>query len=112
MSTLNPEQLKAVAHRDGPLKIVAGAGTGKTGTLTQRFGYLVDQGVPADRILTLPGSDPHLVADVAAARNWFGTIDVIAHQRIAVPGSVATVCCTWATKSASVRVGPSVGRSR
>ena len=56
MSTLNPEQLKAVAHRDGPLKIVAGAGTGKTGTLARRFGCLADQGVPADRILTLTSS--------------------------------------------------------
>src|SRR5437868_15403579 len=50
---LNPDQLRAVTHTHGPLKIVAGAGTGKTGTLTRRFAYLVEQGVPADRILAL-----------------------------------------------------------
>jgi DNA helicase-2/ATP-dependent DNA helicase PcrA len=50
---VNPAQLAAVTHLDGPLKIVAGAGTGKTGTLTRRFAHLVEQGVPPDRILAL-----------------------------------------------------------
>ncbi len=50
---VNPDQLRAVTHTSGPLKIVAGAGTGKTGTLTRRFGHLVDQGVAPDRILAL-----------------------------------------------------------
>src|SRR5947209_4025919 len=52
-SGLNSEQAQVVTHARGPLKVVAGAGTGKTGTLTRRFGYLVDEGVPADRILAL-----------------------------------------------------------
>jgi putative ABC transport system permease protein len=42
-------------------------------------------------LVTLPGSDPELAADISAARTAFGTIDVIAHRRIAIPGSVATV---------------------
>ena len=41
---LNPEQLKAVLHQDGPLLIVAGAGTGKTTVITQRIVYLIEQG--------------------------------------------------------------------
>jgi len=53
LARLNPEQLQAVTYTGGPLKIVAGAGTGKTGTLTCRFAYLVEQGTPADRILAL-----------------------------------------------------------
>jgi DNA helicase II / ATP-dependent DNA helicase PcrA len=53
LSGLNLDQLSAVTHLHGPLKIVAGAGTGKTGTLTRRFAYLVEQGVAPDRILAL-----------------------------------------------------------
>jgi putative ABC transport system permease protein len=42
----------------------------------------------ANQLLTLPGADPHLAADLAAARNWFGTIEVIENQNVAVPGTV------------------------
>jgi len=50
---LNEEQLAAATAPDGPLLILAAAGTGKTRTLVYRVAYLVDQGVPADRILLL-----------------------------------------------------------
>lgn len=50
---LNDAQKEAVTHLGGPLLIVAGAGSGKTRTLTRRFEWLVAQGVPADRILAL-----------------------------------------------------------
>jgi DNA helicase II / ATP-dependent DNA helicase PcrA len=50
---LNRSQRAAVTHPEGPLLIVAGAGTGKTRTLTRRFAWLVEQGVPADAILAL-----------------------------------------------------------
>src|SRR6187455_1796418 len=55
---LNRAQEEAVAHADGPLVVVAGAGTGKTHTLVHRFAWLVDQGVAADRILALTFSPP------------------------------------------------------
>jgi putative ABC transport system permease protein len=45
----------------------------------------------ANTIITLPGSDPSLVADIAAIRHRFGTAEVIAHRPIPVPGSVSTV---------------------
>src|SRR5512133_544677 len=50
---LNPEQAKAAMHGDGPLLIIAGAGTGKTRTLVYRVAHLIERGVRADRILLL-----------------------------------------------------------
>jgi DNA helicase II / ATP-dependent DNA helicase PcrA len=51
---LNPEQRAAATHGDGPLLIVAGAGTGKTTTLAARVSWLIgERGVPPERILLL-----------------------------------------------------------
>jgi DNA helicase-2/ATP-dependent DNA helicase PcrA len=50
---LNPQQLAAVTAPPGPSLVIAGAGSGKTRTLTYRVGYLLEQGIPADRILLL-----------------------------------------------------------
>lgn len=51
---LNPEQDRAVrAHPERPLLIVAGAGTGKTRTLTRRVAHLIYEGVPAERICAI-----------------------------------------------------------
>ncbi len=50
---LNEAQLRAATHPDGPLLIVAGAGTGKTRTLVYRVAHLIERGVPASRILLL-----------------------------------------------------------
>jgi DNA helicase-2/ATP-dependent DNA helicase PcrA len=53
LNTLNPAQREAVTTTKGPLLILAGAGTGKTGVLTARIGRLVDDGVPANRIMAV-----------------------------------------------------------
>jgi DNA helicase II / ATP-dependent DNA helicase PcrA len=50
---LNRSQRAAVTHPGGPLIVVAGAGTGKTRTLTCRFAWLVEQGSSPDEILAL-----------------------------------------------------------
>ncbi len=54
LSTLNPEQRKAVEHKDGPAMIIAGAGSGKTRVLTVRIAHLIGHhGVDPFNILTL-----------------------------------------------------------
>lgn len=50
---LNPEQCAAATAPDGPMLVLAAAGTGKTRTLVHRVAYLVEQGVPPERILLL-----------------------------------------------------------
>ena len=50
---LNSEQKQAVSCVDGPVLIVAGAGSGKTRVLTSRIAYILAQGCPPDRILAL-----------------------------------------------------------
>jgi DNA helicase-2/ATP-dependent DNA helicase PcrA len=50
---LNEQQLAAVTAPPGPALVIAGAGSGKTRTLTYRVAYLVEQGIPPERILLL-----------------------------------------------------------
>jgi len=55
---LNKEQIQAATHKDGPLLIIAGAGTGKTRVITQRIAWLINQGLAkTDEILALTFTD-------------------------------------------------------
>jgi len=58
LSKLNLEQKQAVTHKEGPLLVVAGAGTGKTRAITYRIAYLIDQEkILPEEILALTFTD-------------------------------------------------------
>ena len=80
---LNGEQRKAVECVDGPVLIVAGAGSGKTRVLTSRIAYIIEKGTEADRILALTftkkaasemkGRIAQMVGERKARRIYMGT---------------------------------------
>ncbi len=90
LAELNPEQARAVTHGDGPLLVIAGAGSGKTRTLASRVAWLIEQGTPADRILLLTFTRRAaaemvrragaLIADRSTGRVWGGTFHSIANR--------------------------------
>jgi DNA helicase-2/ATP-dependent DNA helicase PcrA len=91
---LDEAQLAAATHGDGPLIVVAGAGTGKTRTLVSRVAALIDRGVDPERILLLTftrrAADEMLARAAAicdrqdAARKlWGGTFHAVAYRLVA-----------------------------
>ena len=54
MESLNEEQIQAVTTTEGYVRVIAGAGTGKTKTLTNRYSYLVEElGISTANILCI-----------------------------------------------------------
>lgn len=70
---LNEEQQAAVLAPDGPVLVIAAAGTGKTRTLTYRVAHLVASGVPAHRILLLTFTNRAAREMLERARTLVGT---------------------------------------
>ena len=83
LKELNENQLQAVLHKDGPLMVIAGAGSGKTRVLTYRIANLMQQGVDAFSILALTFTNKasremkariaELVGEGEAKNLWMGT---------------------------------------
>jgi len=96
LDDLNPQQKEAVTHGDGPLLVVAGAGTGKTKTLAYRVAYLLQQGVQAERVLLLTFTRrasqemitraQHICQHVSANKVWGGTFHAVANRLLHIYG--------------------------
>jgi DNA helicase-2/ATP-dependent DNA helicase PcrA len=94
---LNEQQLAAVTAVPGPSLVIAGAGSGKTRTLTYRVAYLLEQGIPADRILLLTFTNKaakemmRRVADLLGqelASLWGGTFHAIGSRILRLHASL------------------------
>jgi DNA helicase-2/ATP-dependent DNA helicase PcrA len=96
MAQLNDAQRKAVVHPDGPLLIVAGAGTGKTLTLAGRVAHLIERGVPPQRILLLTftrraaremlARAARLAGSRVSGKVWGGTFHAVGNRLLRLHG--------------------------
>ena len=83
INSLNEAQKEPTLHKDGPLIVIAGAGSGKTRVLTYRIAYLMSQGIDSFSILALTftnkaaremkGRIAELLGDGEAKNLWMGT---------------------------------------
>ena len=83
LEDLNKEQRQAVECVEGPVLIVAGAGSGKTRVLTSRIAYMIEKGTDPSRILALTFTKKaagemkerigQMVGERKARRIWMGT---------------------------------------
>ncbi|MBS0633021.1 MAG: ATP-dependent helicase [Verrucomicrobia bacterium] len=95
---LNDEQFNAVTAEPGPLLVLAGAGSGKTRTLTYRVAYLLSQGVKPSEILLLTFTNKaakemlhrvHQLTGVEPQRFWGGTFHSLGHRALRIYGEAA-----------------------
>jgi len=87
LNELNPAQKQAAMQVSGPVLIIAGAGSGKTKTLTYRIAYMLSQGIQPSSILALTFTNKaaeemksriaQLVGDAKAKHIWAGTFHSI-----------------------------------
>lgn len=96
LQQLNEPQRKAVQTIEGPLMVIAGAGSGKTRALTYRIAYMLQQGIDAFQILALTFTNKaaremkervmQLVGDKEARNVWMGTFHSIFARILRVEG--------------------------
>ncbi len=96
LDQLNKEQRKAVEAVEGPVMVIAGAGSGKTRVLTYRVAHLLNQGVDPFNVLALTFTNKaaremkeriiKLVGNADAKNVWMGTFHSIFAQGITVRG--------------------------
>lgn len=91
LANLNEHQIAAVTHRQGPLLVFAGAGSGKTRVITRRIAWLIEQGIaPAWQILALTFTNK-------AAREMIDRIHGILGPRAegVTMGTFHSTCARW-----------------
>lgn len=96
LKELNEEQRKAVIQTEGPVMVIAGAGSGKTRVLTYRVAYLLKLGVDAFNVLALTFTNKaaremkdriiHLVGGPEAHNVWMGTFHSIFAKVLRIEG--------------------------
>ncbi|TPE53585.1 ATP-dependent helicase [Amaricoccus solimangrovi] len=89
LDRLNPEQRAAVLHGDGPLLVLAGAGSGKTMTLAHRVAHLIVEGADPRRILLMTFSR-------RAAAEMRGRVGRIAREVMGEKAEALAEGLTWA----------------
>jgi DNA helicase II / ATP-dependent DNA helicase PcrA len=99
-AALNDEQAKAATFGDGPLLVIAGAGTGKTRTLIHRVAALIERGIAPERILLLTFtrraasemlSRAERIVGSAGARVHGGTFHSVGHRLLRQFGPAAAL---------------------
>lgn len=77
LANLNPQQLEAIKHLNGPCLVMAGAGSGKTKVLTTRIAYLIEQGIDSSNILAITFTNK-------AANEMKSRVDLIVNNHFAL----------------------------
>jgi len=88
LADLNPEQREAALHRDGPLLVIAGAGSGKTLTLAARVAQLVLDGADLQRLLLMTFSR-------RAAAEMARRVGRLLHEALRLPATTAAPTLPW-----------------
>ncbi|MBW6485696.1 MAG: ATP-dependent helicase [Syntrophobacterales bacterium] len=95
-SELNAEQLQVVVEAGGPILVIAGAGSGKTRTLTCRVAHLVEEGIPPERIMLATFTNKAARSMLSQVEKligrdinglWGGTFHHLAHRTLRVHAS-------------------------
>jgi DNA helicase II / ATP-dependent DNA helicase PcrA len=96
LESLNEPQQKAVTHIEGPLMVIAGAGSGKTRVLTYRIAYMLSQGINPYHVLALTFTNKaasemreriyNLVGEASAKAVMMGTFHSVFYKILRVEG--------------------------